>query len=864
MVAARALYPHAVLALPAGAQEGVRGFLAVHDLGIARMKDLDLTQITRLILVDAQEADRLGPFKHLCDDPNIELHLYDHHPVCGGEGSASLVVRAAHRIVEPVGATVTLLIERLQSQQVSMTPFEATVLALGLYEETGSFAFTSTTPRDLAAAGWVLQAGADLNMVTHTLSRPLDVEQITLLNDLIDHADTHDVDGRKILLVSSTYDKYRGELATVVEKLAEMHGLDAVIAVMALEDKVEIIGRSRQEDIDVAELAREFGGGGHPVAAAAVVKGRTVAEVREDIADRLRQRRPSSLVARSVMTEPAKTARNTLTVADVDTSMTKYAVNALPIVDRRSRYQGIITREIIQKALFHRLHQTPVRDFIETDAFTATPATPIRDIEDAMVERNQRFVPVIEQERVAGVITRTDLLQALHHDVVRPSGAPAKDHPPRIPDHRRQVRGLMRSHLPETVLRLLQEAGDMAHARGVQAFAVGGFVRDLLREQPNLDLDLVVEGDGIVFAKALARQWKAGLKTHDRFGTAVLTLPDGLKLDVATARTEYYEYPTALPTVERSSIKRDLYRRDFTINALAIRLNAGRFGELLDFYGGQRDLKDKVIRVLHSLSFVEDPTRVFRAIRFEHRFGFSLGKETRSLIKGAVKMDLFHRLSGSRLLGELVLLLSEEEPRHAVKRLAELDLLRFINPALKRLVRWNEALKPVEDAIDWYTLLYVDRPFDRWVVYLMAMLDSVSPDETDATLTRLHVPRRQAETMRIARRESGAILRRLGRRPSPKPAEIYRMLTGLSDEVLLFVMAKSASEAVKRAVSAYVTAYRHLKPALTGDDLKALGVKPGPVYKRILDRVLDARLNGDIRTESEERALAATLATKPP
>jgi tRNA nucleotidyltransferase (CCA-adding enzyme) len=863
MVAARVLYPGAVLALPAGAQEAVRGFLAVHDLGITRMKDLDAAKITRLILVDAQEADRLGPFTHVCDDPRIEIHLYDHHPIRDRGPAGSLVERAVHRAVEPVGATVTLLIERLRAQHHSVTPFDATVLALGLYEETGSLAFSSTTPRDVEAAAWVLRAGADLNMVTQTLRRPLDAEQIALLNDLIEHTEIYHIAGRTVLLVSSTYDRYRGELAGVVEKLAEMHGVDAVIAAMALENKVEIIGRSRHEDIDVAELAREFGGGGHPVAAAAVVKGRTVPEVRKHVSDWLRHRRSGVLTARMVMTEPAKTAGITLTVADVEMVMTKYAINALPLVDRRGRYQGIITREVVQKALYHKLHQTPVREFVQTDIYTAAPATPFREVEHAMIERNQRFVPVIEDQRVAGVITRTDLLHAMHDDRGA-SRAGAHADPPPVPEHSRQIRSLMRRHLPDRAWRLLKEAGEAAQAVGVEAFIAGGFVRDLLRERPNLDLDLVVEGDGIAFAKALAREWKAALKTHVRFGTAVLTLADGAKVDVATARTEYYEYPTALPTIERSSIKKDLFRRDFTINALAIRLNPGRFGELLDFYGGQRDLKDKVLRVLHSLSFVEDPTRVFRAVRFEHRFGFTLGKETVSLIKGAVKMDLFHRLSGSRLLAELVLLLSEEEPRHAVTRLAELDLLRFINPQLKRPRRWKEVLKPVEDAIEWYTLLYVDRPFERWVVYLMAMLDHVSPEEADATLARLRVPQRHGEKIRFARRESGALLRRLGRRAAPTAAETYRALAGLSEEVVVFLMAKSPSESVKRAVSAYVTTWRHLKPAVGGDDLKALGIKPGPVYKRILDRLLDARLNGDVRTESEERALAATLAGKPP
>src|SRR6185295_10740104 len=206
----------------------------------------------------------------------------------------------------------------------------------------------------------------------------------------------------------------------------------------------------------------------------------------------------------------------------------------------------------------------------------------------------------------------------------------------------------------------------LAKRTSVSVYAVGGFVRDLLLGRPNVDIDLVVEGDAIAFARAFAKENGGRAKVHERFGTAAVVFPDEFKLDVAMARTEYYKHPSALPTVQPSSIKEDLFRRDFTINALALRLNADRFGELIDFYGGQRDLKERTIRVLHSRSFIDDPTRVFRAVRFEYRFGFRLGKETLTLIRDAVELGLFHRLSGTRLLEELILLLSEENPRRII------------------------------------------------------------------------------------------------------------------------------------------------------------------------------------------------------
>jgi tRNA nucleotidyltransferase (CCA-adding enzyme) len=860
MVAARKLYPGATLVLPGGAQDTVHGFLAVHDLGLARLKEIDPGKVTRLVLVDTQEPDRIGPLKDLCARPDVSIHVYDHHPDAGLQGAAGPPLRPELSRVEPVGATVTILIERLRDEQIALTPFEATVLAIGLYEETGSLSYSSVTPRDVDAAAFVLRAGAELNVVSDTLRRHLDPEQIALLNDLLEAAETYYLDGRKVLLAASTYDRYRGDLADLAQKLAEMEGMDAVVVAVAMEGKVEIIGRSRSPDIDVGRIAQAFGGGGHPEAAAASVKSRTVAEVAERLRQLLTEERRPTLLARDVMTRPVISIGTEATIAEAERAMTTGSVNVLPVLDGRERYKGLITREIVQKALFHKLAGSPAGEFLLTEQYQAGPETPFREIEGHMIERNQRFVPIVSGTKVIGVITRTDLLRALHDDVLAAARARAKGTEPPPMHHRRNVKALMMERLPARAFILLETAGRLADHLNVTAYMVGGIVRDLLLGIGNLDLDLVIEGDGIAFARELARQVGGRLKTHERFGTAIVVVPDGIKLDVATARTEYYEYPTALPTVAQSSIKKDLYRRDFTINTLAISLNGRRFGELIDFYGGQRDLKDKAVRVLHSLSFVEDPTRVFRAIRFEQRFGFHLGRETLALIRGAVKMDLFHRLSGQRLLTELVLLFSEQESRRAVARLAELDLLRFIHPDLEWSVRLDGLLKAVEDAVRWYRLLYLDRKLDAWLVYFMALMEVLPPRAVGETVKRLGMSARDAERIKAGHAAANVTLRRLARRPPPKPSDVYRLLTGLADETLLLLMAKAKSDAVKRQVSAYLTTYQRTKPVLTGADLKALGLKPGPQFGKILDRLLEARLDGNVKSEAEERELVRKIA----
>lgn len=433
-----------------------------------------------------------------------------------------------------------------------------------------------------------------------------------------------------------------------------------------------------------------------------------------------------------------------------------------------------------------------------------------------------------------------------------------------------RVSGILKNRLPARLFTVLQEVGELAERNEVSAYVVGGCVRDLLLGRPNLDLDVVIEGEGITFARTLASRMGARVTAHKRFGTATLVFPDGFKLDVAMARAESYRHPAALPTVQPSSIEKDLYRRDFTINTLAIRLNPRRFGELLDFYGGRRDLTAKTIRVLHDSSFVDDPTRVFRAIRFEQRYGFRLDHGTRALIKGVVTTGLIARLSGHRLRVELIRLCSEKEPHKAVARLDKLDLLRFIHPDLKWSSRLERLLKAVEHVLEQRGRLHLGRTIsespptriDAWLVPFMALMEGLSAKAVGEILKRLAIPARQVATIRAGHSVSDGVLRRLAGHPPPRPSETYRALAGLSEEVLLFMTAKTRSRTVTRQIGAYLTRFKQVKPLLSGADLKALGLKPGPIYKTILDRLLDARLNGEVKSDTDERELVMRIAKK--
>jgi tRNA nucleotidyltransferase (CCA-adding enzyme) len=424
----------------------------------------------------------------------------------------------------------------------------------------------------------------------------------------------------------------------------------------------------------------------------------------------------------------------------------------------------------------------------------------------------------------------------------------------------RNLRDLMRDRLPAKIFNRLEDAGRLAQQSGVAVYAVGGLVRDLLIGQDNLDVDIAVEGDGMAFAKRLADRHGAGLKIFEQFATAYVVFPDGFKLDVATARRENYAHPTALPTVAPASIKDDLYRRDFTINALAIDLNGQTFGDLIDYYGGMSDLGKKTIRSLHDRSFVDDPTRVFRAIRYEQRFGFRIEKDTLRRLTETAATDLIHQLSGPRLRNEVMWLLAENDPRRTIRRMATLNLLRFLHPRLALTPPSETLLTDAAKVLSWWNRRFPDRPVDRALVFFASLVDGLSASAADAVLKRLAFPNRQADKVRRVKTHLAPALRVLAKRRSLKPSQAYRLLASLPDEGLILLAAQHGSKDAQPLLSAYLTTYRHVKPSLTGHALKKMGLKPGPLYGKILDRLLDARLDGEVKSEAGERALVKKIA----
>ena len=798
MIAARQLYPDAELVFAGAQEKSLREFFlrsTVYAYDFKRLKDIDLDAVTRLILVDVRQSDRIGPFGAVARRRGVEVHIFDHHPT----GQADL--KGTLEVIEPVGATVTVFCEIFRARGIEPSPDEATMMMLGLYEDTGCLRFNSTTVRDLQAAAFLLEHGANLNTVSDFLTQELTAEQVALLHELIESRTVLNVNGIDISIAHASSDRFVGDLAVLAHKLKDMENLDALLVAVRMGERIFLVGRSRIPEVNVGEILAEFGGGGHAFAASGTVKELTLLQVLDRLPQVLKRHVTPRWEARHLMSRPVKSVLVNASIDQVREILTRYNLNALPVLEGE-KVVGLVTRQVMDKAVHHGLGRSPVVDYMSTEFVAVLPDASLESLRELIVDRNQRFVPVLDGGRLVGAITRTDLLRHLASGgrLSPRSGILSSEAGHGL--KRRQVLRLVHDLLPERLQALLHQLGAVGDELGVNVFAVGGFVRDLLLRLENLDVDIVVEGDGIAFAQAFARRHGCRVRSHQKFATAVLIFPDDFKIDVASARLEYYLQPGALPNVEHASIRLDLARRDFTINTLALGLNEGNFGELLDFFQAQRDLREKAIRVLHNLSFVEDPTRVFRAIRFEQRLGFHLGQHTEHLLRSAVQMGFLDKVGGARVFNELVIILREADPLPALLRLDELGLLRSLHPQLAAGGRTRELFTEIHRVLHWYELLFSGEPASRWQVYFLALTRDLDAEALESLCRRLTVPGRFLPLFTAQRREGLQALheleRRRARRRLPRASELHALLQPLPIEIVLLLLAATPREEVRR------------------------------------------------------------------
>ena len=844
MLAASKLYPGASLAFPGSQEKNLRNFFlnsTFYLLNITKIKKIDIDAVKRLILVDTRQRGRIGDFARVADRKNVEIHIYDHHP------AASDDLHGQVEVIRKIGSNTALMIDIIRKRRIPVSPEEATIMCLGIHEDTGSFTFSSTTSEDYEAAAWLAAQGADHNVISDMLTRELTTENLWLLNDLMQSATTRMINGTEIVISKVITDEFVPDFAVLVHRFMEMESLKVVFALAQMENRIFLVARSRVHTVDAAEIASAFGGGGHPQAASATIKDQTLIQVERSLEALLNSRIERRRSARDMMSSPVIGVGPEDSIDKAANYMTRYNINVLLVTDD-SGLLGYITRQIVEKASYLGLGDRKVSDYMNIEFATVHPDAPLKQIQELIIRGRLRILPVLENRSVKGVITRTDLLNIL---VGNPLVPDALDNGKKGGSvvRKRNLSGMLKERLPKKMVALLKEFGDVADALDYGIYLVGGLVRDIFLKVENLDVDIVIEGNGIRFAREFAKNHSARIRTHQKFGTAVIIFPDGFKVDVATARIEYYKSPGAPPIVETSSLKLDLYRRDFTMNTLAVSLNRRSFGTLIDYFGAQKDIKDKALRVLHNLSFVEDPTRMLRAIRFEQRFGFTIGKLTLALMKTAAKMDWTDSLASRRILSELKLILKEQDPISGLVRLKEFDLLKFASVHLDLTDAIKHLLEEIKEVIAWYNLLFLEDPLTPWKVYWYGLTSEVEPDAFKRLTHEMG-----AGSLSCRGKEEQTLMDTLFRF-NGTDYELFALLRPHDTEMLLYLMAKAKNERMKRLISHFFTQLKGKKIRINGNDLLKMGFQSGPSFKKIFERLLEARLNQLTQKKEDEIAL---------
>lgn len=869
------LLPGARIVLTGGAHPAVRDFLALHrdEYPLIELRSVHPEQIRSITVVDSQRRDRLGKAAPWLDLPQLQaLRVYDHH--LGDDCD----IPATEIDVQPVGAATTLVVERLQAADIQLNPFKATAMALGIHVDTGSLTFAQTTARDARALAWLMEQGATITALKDYIEPSLSPALQELLGRAIAQLQSETVQGHVLSWVMLETDGYVGGMAGLASQLLELTASDAILLGAHYptkgggEDRVSVIGRSRIPGTDLQALFAPLGGGGHARAASLALRSCHAQATLDDLRQQLAQQVPPPLTARELMSSPVRTIRPQTLIDEAQRILLRYGHSGLSVVDDRDQLVGIISRRDLDLALHHGFGHAPVKGYMTTRLKTITPTTPLDQIEQLMVTYDIGRLPVLDGTDLVGIVTRTDVLRQLHRSHLQAQGLSQTDGLTDAPALSIQsVRELLRSRLIPDLWQLLETTAQYAEAQGWHLYLVGGGVRDLLLAEPDeplllSDIDLVVDGyhtalteaAGVELAKALQEKHdSARLEIHGKFQTAALLwrndpVFDSLWMDIATARTEFYPYPAANPLVEASSIRQDLYRRDFTINALAVQLTEPKAGELLDFFGGLLDLRDRQIRVLHANSFIEDPTRIYRAVRFAVRLGFEIEGQTRDHIAYALESGVYERTQGenaiapalqTRLRAELEYILEAPYWQAALRLLGELEALKCIHSSLRLTPQLWRRIRLLDRALAKVISPPTAPPLTPWLLRLEVLLADLAPALRGATATKLQLPADSIARLSQLAQDRQQVQEQL--RQAQRPSQVDDALSGYSTASLILIAA-GAERPLRRQLWPYLTRWIEVKPPLNGNDLKRLGYRPGPQFKQILDELRRSRLDGQL------------------
>jgi tRNA nucleotidyltransferase (CCA-adding enzyme) len=850
MTACAKLYPGAKLMFPGSIEHNLKEFIDKYKNELPEIispKSFDFKKVDKFVLVDVASKGRLGTLSHVIENKPVDV--YDHHPAqCDIEGETV--------IDEDSGAVTSILTEVLEKRSAAVSPFEATLFLLGIYEDTGFLTFPTTRPRDFEAAKRCLGWGAQLSEISRWLHRRLKESQLRVVTKLVENLEHIVVGGVKVHLTTYTSSEFIPDLSFLVHELLNLEDLEAIFLVAYLESRVHIIARSRTPLVDVGKVLEAFKGGGHPSAASATIKGKTLDEAKRALIEQILVKDPVGYKAKDFCEKDFSRGASNLTISEALEQMNRERINALPVFDG-AKLTGVVARQEVDRAIQHKLGSSSVLTLIAKTPLLFDPETPIEIIYKTMLEKSSRVVLVGgSDETVDGLISRMHLFKQLYEkssaNLIKSfGGTPSTG----------EILRIMDAFFTKEEMDDLTSLGKLAYSKDMKCHLVGGVVRDILLHNDVKDLDFVVEGEASELVGDWAKIHGGRVRSHSPFGTAIWLRAKEGRWDFATARSEYYEFPGALPVVTEAPLTKDLARRDFTINSMAISINPEDFGTLIDPFGGIKDLRQCQIKILHGLSFVEDPTRAFRAFRFAAKLNFTLSRETRQQISNALRQGVFQNLSPKRVLSEMIEILRSPSAVEALRLLEELQILKLFWHSLKLTPKLKERLYRAQKVADFFEVNFPKEVFDRASLMILSLTDRLSNKEIPDFIKAYPFSKTMKELLRNYRETTWNLRKKFefGRKTR---SDAFRIFETQPLILLLHYLSRCEREEEENLLRNYILKDRFLTLEIDGDDLKRSGLKPGEHFAYALMETRAAKLEGKLKSRGEEYKFALESAKR--
>jgi tRNA nucleotidyltransferase (CCA-adding enzyme) len=843
MIAVQKLYPEAVICPPGAANRRVKDFLNHygHLWKLQKPSKIPIDQVTLMIVVDTRSRSRIGPFAALAGRQDVEVHVYDHHPPTIDDIPADKVV------YEAIGATVTLFVERLCKERTRISSEEATLFALGIYDDTGALTHATTTDRDIAAIGRLRQMDADMSMILARVEVSMPAQERKILDALMENSSEMYVNGAKIVSSWAESEEYVEGLAIFVQKLRDYCDSHVTLVAVRCGKKTCLIARSAPNVLNVKDFLTPYGGSGHIQAGSATLLDRDPQDLLGELESKLSEAIAPLEKIEDVMTSPVMAVVPDALVGDAYRTMLRFGHQALPVV-RDGEVLGMMTRKDLDKAHLHGFDRALIRDFMTEGVISIPAGASVGEAHRLMATYSFERLPVLQQGRLVGIVTRADLVRALYQSG-RARGEKDAGNGFLWMEN---ITNLLEASFTPEVRDVLRRIGQKAQKMGMKAYIVGGAVRDILKDERNIDLDISVEGD----AETLVRSWdEPGCRgtIHGRYKTGTIAFPDGLKVDIATARREFYEYAAAMPEVSSDSLKQDLARRDFSVNSMAVSLSDEDWGTLVDFYGGRRDLKDGILRILHNLSFVEDPSRILRGVRLEQRLDLNFEDNTLRLLHSAVKGGLLEKLSNPRVRVEIEIDAKERQTKKIFDRMQSLGIWEALLPGLRFGPAAVKKMRYLQKIL--YRVKKTKSAFFKgmeWLTYIAAICSESPAGVYLSVADRLNFTPREREIFTACLSSLAPVEQFFNSKKTLKSSEVYLFLKNYSPVALLYCMAAVKRRQTRRWLSLQLFSFAPLKGELNGDDLLKLGYSSGSWLGEMLEGIRLERMDGKIKTREDE------------